>query len=87
VARTATAGAATTARRSSGTHSATGGTLVTTTLEAKNRHHLFNFFRLAFWAIHGFITSENQSFKFLTTFAAFVFINGHACSPKKSIIV
>jgi hypothetical protein len=87
VARTATTGAATTTRRTSRSHSAAGGALVATTLEAKHRHHFFDFFRFAFWAIYGFITPENQSFKLLATFAAFVFINGHACSPIESISI
>jgi hypothetical protein len=84
VARTATACAATAARRSSRTHSAAGGTLVATALETKHRHHFFHFVRIAFWTINRFITSENQSFKFLTTTAAFVFINGHMYSPIKT---
>jgi hypothetical protein len=66
-------------------HPAAGNALISTTLEAKHGHHPMHIGGITFWAVHGFITSEDQSLKLLTTFTAFVFEDGHSfflrCNP------
>jgi hypothetical protein len=77
MAGTAIAGMAAGAGRSTGTHSTAGSTLVAAALETKHRQHLLNVARVAFGAVHGFITAENQPFKFFTALATLVLVNRH----------
>jgi len=77
MAATAIAGMATGAAGASGAHSAAGSPLVATALETKNWHHLLNIAGFALGATHGFVTSKNQPFKFLTALATFILVNRH----------
>jgi hypothetical protein len=72
--------------RSAAPHSAAGNAFVSTAFKAKNRHLPLYIRRITLGAIHGLITSKNQSLELFTAFAAFVLENRHSLFPPEHSI-